>query len=189
MQEPSKQRTPGGPPERAGRRGAIALVLLACAGAFWFLTAREPAERPLQAQAPAPTAVSGHGDAQVLAPPADARREAPAPPPGPDPLPEDGSAPEAALVRVHGHVQQGGLPAVVCDLAFRRLDERGLAGDEADWDLTDEHGRYEVRLPPAAYLITSEEAGSQPIRMLVPGDRDELVLDLVLPPPPPPGAR
>ncbi len=83
------------------------------------------------------------------------------------------------LVRVHGRVQRYGRPVAGCEVAFRTLEER--FGEEADWDLTDEDGRYEVRLLAASYVLAGDDDEPWTTNAVIPEGPEEFVLDIELP--------
>jgi hypothetical protein len=74
-----------------------------------------------------------------------------------------------------------GRPLAGYDLAFHAWGEE-LARDEADWDFTDDEGRYQVRLPAARYLVRNEDEERWLGTLIVPGDQDRVTVDLDLPP-------
>jgi hypothetical protein len=161
--------------------GAAALVLLlaACAAGLWWRGAHRDAPGaacPPPDPPPDPAALQAAAPVQAAAAPARPWRIE---------LPSiaDGASPAArrALVRVRGQVLKSGLLVRGCDLSFRAAAGRARE-DEVEWDFTDRNGRYEVELPAAAYVVCSEDAAPWAVAILVPDDREELVLDLHLPP-------
>jgi len=86
----------------------------------------------------------------------------------------------AGLVRVSGRVRRAGRALANYSLAFHDLGA-GPDADKADWDFTDEDGRYEVRVPPADYRVLDEDHGVWLTNVAVPSGRPEQVLDIELP--------
>ncbi len=150
----------GAPPAEPPRAGAV-----------------PPTPRQVPADARPPLADAPVADVADARGPAPGVRVA-----GPDPPAEQAaSAPLGgeARVRVHGRVLRAGLPVAGYDLAFHARGS-GLEGDDEDWDFTDEQGRYEVLLAPGSYLVLNDTAGPWTADVAVPGDRDELAVDIEL---------
>jgi hypothetical protein len=78
-------------------------------------------------------------------------------------------------VRVHGTVRERGLPLAEHDVAFEPR-----AGGSDDWDFTDAHGRYEVRLAPGVYRVTLG-GREHTAELAVPAGASELRAELDLP--------
>ena len=82
-------------------------------------------------------------------------------------------------MHVSGRVRRGGRPLADLSLAFHALGDPGT--DEADWDSTDENGRYEVRIPPANYRVLDDDHGAFLVSVSVPSGTRAHVLDIELP--------
>ncbi len=85
----------------------------------------------------------------------------------------------APRVRVHGRVWRGGRPVEGVALAFVRSEE-GASGDDVDWDLSDEDGTYEVRLPAASYRVVGDDGEISTQDVSVPSGLEELACDIHL---------
>ena len=175
-------------PSRNLALGTLVLSLLGAAGLVWFL-AREPGpsapsgvlRRDTTAssdprRAANELAIDGSADEVRRAVQA-VSSEAP---PGDREATRVSSSPRA-LVLVQGQVRRRGRPLAGYDLAFHTLG-KGVAEREADWDFTDEEGRYQVRLPAARYLVRNEDEERWLGGVVVPEGEGRVVIDLDLPP-------
>lgn len=111
-----------------------------------------------------------------------ARRERASAPPEPAELPsllpsEDLES-DRQRIRVRGLVSANGQPADGLDVFFRGAGDAEEAG--RDWDMTDEDGRFEVRLPAARYDVFDEE-GRWLARLTLGSAVEEYTLDIDLP--------
>ncbi len=84
-------------------------------------------------------------------------------------------------VVVRGQLCRGGRPVPDCDVSFR-VPADGAGANTGDWDLTDKNGRYEVALRAGSYRVRAAEDQPWTLPLVVVEGRNEIVLDLDLPP-------
>ena len=158
---------------------AFAVALVLCAAAFlWMLHPGRRGASPFLAAEGAgvtmlvPSTLREPSWAQARRPLPRVRAE------GLRPAPLATRAPLPPLeVRVSGIVRRWGLPLEDYD-CHAESQRPGLRGD---WDFTDEHGRYELRLQPGTYLLAGGPASALSRSLVVPDGLEELVLDLDVP--------
>ncbi|MHC5064892.1 MAG: carboxypeptidase regulatory-like domain-containing protein, partial [Planctomycetota bacterium] len=85
-----------------------------------------------------------------------------------------------AMILVQGQVWRAGIPVPEYELLFQ-TQAAGLDGEEVAWDRSDEHGRFQVRLPAGSYAVLAEESGPWLANLLVPDHQAELPFDIHLP--------
>lgn len=85
---------------------------------------------------------------------------------------------EPRAVRLRGTIRSGGRPVEDLELDFEPRDAACTTG--LDFDVTDEHGRFEVELPPGGYTITSDQAWWWRRHVELRPDATEPVLELTL---------
>lgn len=110
----------------------------------------------------------------------DLRVVAVAPPPlvvaGPLALHRAGEEDLPQAVTVHGRATFGITPAEGVVLSV--VDAHG---DEVDWDFTDVAGEFHLRLAPATYRVVHSDLPGWSTELVVPLDRTEIELSLLLP--------
>lgn len=176
---------------RPGRRGSrrrswvLLLLLLLAAGLSWRAARDAAGGAPLPVAAPAAELLrveKGSASESLVSSPLLARQ-----PVAREDQPTDQSSRDdrgarhdtSALVRVTGRVLRAGRPAALCDLSFHAPDQT-WRDNAVDWSLTDRHGRYEVALPAATYVV--REAATPWTTLVVLQGASELAFDVHLPP-------
>jgi hypothetical protein len=174
-------------PSRNLALGTLVLSLLGTAGLVWLLARGSGSGGPTGLHRDTTASLDPRPAANVLAIDESTepiRRAVQSAPSGAPPGDREATrlpVSSRGLVLVQGQVRRRGRPLAGYDLAFHAWGEE-LARNEADWDFTDDEGRYQVRLPAARYLVRNEDEERWLGTLIVPGDQDRLTVDLDLPP-------